>query len=618
MGTRSKNIILVTAKSQLRIAYKIYDRLSCPGRECLILAADELEVKDKRYSARNFKYYQEILKINFSQIRQEAYDIFYALANQELSCGLSLRELTTYKGVSMWDLCPQFVFDKLIPSLYYINIFTKALELEGIDGLYLIDDQDSMANLITLLAEERSIKVIINSSKGGNRGKKMLFNYLRLLKKIKRLVLSLILSLFSFIKGPRLNKKYDFLFFAPVDRLLITMLPVIMRYNKNERLVISLPFAGSAKRLRENRIPYLDFYGLKIYSLFGPKKKMILKKAKFILRLDKGQFDNISYRGIHIGFLLRRIVEKAIDEEFPEKMREVDIVRKIVFKFRPRVVVMSDVSFSIGIILKNLSVHTVAVQSLHAEDFILYCRPAADAFIVHGEFWKDFLTKYNIEPEKIWVIGCPRLEMLSNNKRNRIKTNILLKNKTLKKIVVYGTNYSTLGQASIRYQNIQRFESVCEAIKNIKEAYLVVKMHPYDNDYSLYKRIARDIGLEDYCILKKVETLSLLERCDLLITHISGISYEAVLMDKDVILLSSEDDFRTDDIWDFRKFGAAMTVNKPQDLEKYIFKSLFDSRTKSELKQNRQNYIFGHAYEMDGNASNRAKEVINRFCYSPA
>lgn len=613
MNAKFETIIFVAKRSQLDIAYQLYRNTVLENKNPLILTEFAVKADENKYQTRNLSFYQEFFKIGFCRIRDDAYSLFYSIAKQENSNNRSFSEFTAYKGISLWDISPQYVFDKLIPLLYRINIFDAFFDFEKPKELYLVDNGDNLVNIIKLVAQKRSVNTIINT---GNcihlRYKKDVFKYLMFFKIIKRFILSLIFSLLNLAKGAYLNKNYKVLFFAPTDRFLITMLPVIAKYKKNERLVINLPFSGSSSRLKENKISYFDFYGFKIYNPLDIMKRKILKKIKNALK--KWPFESIAYKDIIIGPLLCDIIKRTISEEFFERMREVDIVKKITLNFKPEVVVASDISYSTGIIVKHLSIRLVGIQSLHSEDFILYSPPIADAFIVHGIFWKDFLTKYNVESSKISITGCPRLEALGNDKKSQRQIDVLLKDKEPKKIVVYGTNYSALGQASIKYQNVQRFQGVCDSIRNIKEVYLVVKMHPYDKDLVLYKTIAKKAGLTNYAIKKNIEMLNLLKSCDLLITHISAISYEAVLMDKDVILLSNDNDLRSDDSWDFRSYGAAVTVNRLTELEDYVRKILFDSQIKSELKQNRKSYIFEHAYKMDGFASERAKEVINSFC----
>ena len=108
--------------------------------------------------------------------------------------------------------------------------------------------------------------------------------------------------------------------------------------------------------------------------------------------------------------------------------------------------------------------------------------------------------------------------------------------------------------------------------------------------------------------------LKVLKSCDLLITHLSKASYEAVLMNKNVLLLCYNSDFISDDIWDFKRYDAVMSVQNFSDLEYCIRKALFDPSTQFLLRKNRAEYIPEHVYKLDGNASIRVKEIIDRFC----
>lgn len=86
------------------------------------------------------------------------------------------------------------------------------------------------------------------------------------------------------------------------------------------------------------------------------------------------------------------------------------------------------------------------------------------------------------------------------------------------------------------------------------------------------------------------------------------------MMDKDVITLYNSSDYRYDDVWDFKRYGAVIAIDKISELESYIRKVLFDPEIKSILKKNREVYIGEHAYKIDGRSSERVKEVIDNFC----
>ena len=150
-------------------------------------------------------------------------------------------------------------------------------------------------------------------------------------------------------------------------------------------------------------------------------------------------------------------------------------------------------------------------------------------------------------------------------------------------------------------------------MKNIKEAHLIIKLHPYEEDLNLYKDIAKKAELLNYSIIKDIEILKLIRRSDLVITHNSTTSFEAVLLDKNVISLCGVSNFEPEDIWNFRKYNAVITLDNLENLEKCIRNALFDLETISRLKKGREGYVREYAYKLDGNASIRVKKVIDQF-----
>lgn len=613
MSCKFKALILVTDKAQLGYLANLYEHLFAKGKKALIFAP-EVKIKNNTYITRDLEYYQEIFKISYSQIKQETYKLFYSLADRYVYNGISLRELTNYKGVSLWDLSSPYVFADLMHTLYYINILDKILALEEPSEVYAINNS-ILADIFSLLCKKWHIAFVVGSFKQSvfPSLKKVFSKYLIFVKRAKRLCVSIYYSVYNFLKSYNLKGKYRVIFFAPAERFFISMLPVILKYKNNERLVINTFSPGSSKRIRENKIPYMDFYGYKLYSLFSWRISKFLKKIKDTIY--KNSFlDDVLYKNLPLGLLLANLFEKTIGEHFPDKIREIDIVRKIILTYKPKVVVAADAYLNIILIAKSLSISVVATLSMHPEDFIFYGPVSADAVTVDGNFWKEYLLQHNVEANRIWVVGSPRGDFIHKKNISLKESNLINNFNNKEKIIVFATNYSSLAMGSIRYQNIKRIRNVCNVMKNISEAHLIIKLHPYDNDRNIYKSIVRQAGLTNCNIVKNIDMFGLLYSCDLLITHISAVSYEAVLMDKNVILLCTNSDFCSDDVWDFNRYNAVITVDKLSELESHIRNALFDTETQETLRRNRREYIYEHIYKLDGNASERIKEVIDRFC----
>jgi CDP-glycerol glycerophosphotransferase (TagB/SpsB family) len=255
----------------------------------------------------------------------------------------------------------------------------------------------------------------------------------------------------------------------------------------------------------------------------------------------------------------------------------------------------------------------VVLQCSHPEELIYFSPPLADAITVDGNYWREYLSRNNVDFSKIWITGPAKLDISLNTKLGLRKLSLEREIDKSKNTVIFTTPYSSLAMGVMEYEKIEKFKSVCNALKSIDNIFFVVKLHPFDNDWDVYEKIVKAAGLSDYNIVKNVDMLSLLGHCDLLITYFSVVGYEAVLMDKNVILLSKITDFRSDDVWDFGRFRAVIAVDNYKELEHYIRQALFDAEVIARLRENRKEYILEHAYRLDGDASSRIKEVIDKF-----
>lgn len=616
MDNEFKSLILVAHKRQLMDAFRLYDRLLFVGKCPLILTDYGIELENKKYSYRSMYDYQKKFKINHSALWQAQYNLTQRLAEQKMPLGETLRRLTNYKDVSLWDLSIPFIFSKLKPILYDIIITDVILDFEKPREVYIINGINKLEQIFCLLCKKKNINFSIEYPKNNDYflwAKKVCRECLFFIKRTKRLFLSLYFLIINFLKFPRLNKRFEILFFAPIERFFISMLPVIQKYKDDKRLVINLFPFDNFKKLIKNKIFYLDFYGFKIYSLFYWKNRNFLKRIKDSIFCDDALFSNILYKGVIIGSLLNDMFEGLIYEEFPEKIRYVDIVRKIFSAFKPKVIVVTDNSFEFSLIAKSLSKTVVALQTGHVEEFISRGPVVADALTVDGNYWKDYLVKRGVNANKIYVTGITQLDILENKNFSQ-ENNQLSQFYKSKKRVIFADGHSQSGIGITSYEWIEQIRLVCNAMKNISDAHLIIKPHPYSKDPGIYKTIAEEMGLSIYTIVKNIDMLSLLCSCDLLIANYSKACCDAIMMDKDVISLYYSSTYHYNDVWDFEKFNPVIAIDKTSELESYIRKVLFDPQIKSMLKKNREVYIREHVYKIDGKSSERVKEVIDNFC----
>jgi predicted glycosyltransferase len=370
---------------------------------------------------------------------------------------------------------------------------------------------------------------------------------------------------------------------------------------------------ASARKLKKNKIFYTEFSGYRLSNLFKRITAVVMRNIRCAVYESNSFLAKETYNSLPIGWLLSDLLEKVFDEEFPRKAQEIDAIRKIILTYKPKVIVIRDCFFNISIIAKSMSIPVVAMQTSHADEFIFPARVVADAMTVDGNYWKEYLERNAVDPSRIWITGSPKFDILHNNGFGYKNSDLKLELDKSKKLIVFATSYSALALGMLEYERTSHIHSLFSAVKNIKDVHLIVKLHPFEKDISTYRKIAHSVGLLNYSVVNNIDILDLLYKSDLLVTYFSTTAYEAVLMNKNVILLNSNSNFNPVDFWDFKRYGVAICADSPQKLEGYIRKALFDPETISCLNAKRKEYIFDHAYRIDGKATERVREVISRF-----
>lgn len=616
MSEKYDSLIFIDAKSQISEAYKIYDMLSAKDMRPLILKDHDIEITNTKYASRSIYYYQGFSQINFYKINADAYGLFHMLADKKISPKANLRQFTDYKGVSLWDLSAQYIFARLMSIFYYINLLEVVLDTEKPGYFYAIDKESAFAGIFSLLCEKKSINF---TSTGRNSGfwpleiKKIRGFLSSALKRLMRVCRCCYLAMLNFKKSFHLKEKYKVLFFAPIERCFLHMIPVILEYEMGERLVINNFSDGTAKRMKEYGIFYMDLQGYNFFGLFNWKVIANLRRIRSILYNNEAFFSGVVYNGIDIGRLLADIYRGATFDRMPEEISRVDIVRRIIKSYRPDVIVVSDNSFEVSLIAKSLNIPVVGIQTGHPSEFNCFIPFVGDAATVEGNYWKECLRNRGVDPNLIHITGPAKFDLLYNDALRLKNGNLWKERNGSEKIVVFATNHAEAGMKIINHERLRQGKSICTALKNIPDARLIIKLHPFDSDFNIYRDIAKEVGLLNYTIIRDTDALKLLYNCDLLITYNSKLSYEAVLMGKKVITLSESSGFiNDDDIWDFERYGVALSIGNLDKLENYIRNALLDSEASLSLEANRSEYILEHAYKIDGRAAERIKEVVNR------
>jgi hypothetical protein len=226
---------------------------------------------------------------------------------------------------------------------------------------------------------------------------------------------------------------------------------------------------------------------------------------------------------------------------------------------------------------------------------------------VLSQFEKEVYSSLGVPPEKIFITGQPRFDLIWEEKSSP-------KEQTLPKlgiaqnqgVIVLATEPLVELHVWTKQQREQLVRAVANALEELPDKQLVIKLHP-DESIETYGEILSTIGKDKAIVCRDVDIYELLHACELLLVGDSTVGLEAMLFDKPVINLNFTG---SPSVMGYAESGAALGAYKEEDLAPAIQKALHDLQVRKELEQNRKRFISKHVYQRDGQASKRVAELI--------
>ncbi len=223
----------------------------------------------------------------------------------------------------------------------------------------------------------------------------------------------------------------------------------------------------------------------------------------------------------------------------------------------------------------------------------------ADLTLVWGDYWKEILvSKGNFDPNSVKITGQMRTDIipLLLTHAGEVKSEFTQNSR----LVVFASQ--PIPDPSLRWQAAH---DVFMAFAGIKEANLVVKLHPAEkNDVQYYTEIAHQAGYKNPRFLYDVDLYELIAACDLLITCYSTVGGETIYFGKPLIIL---DHHRTD-LLGYHADGVAWQAIDAESLA-----SLSNGILQGELFSDKEKYavfIQKYAFKIDGKATQRCLSAI--------
>jgi hypothetical protein len=233
------------------------------------------------------------------------------------------------------------------------------------------------------------------------------------------------------------------------------------------------------------------------------------------------------------------------------------------------------------------------------------CPPfVVDKIAVTGEFAKNKLMDCGIEDERIVVTGQPSYDSLIEAQKHFSRDAICRKLglDPAKKIIVYTTENLP------PRENEKMARIICRTVKGIPNVEFVIKVHPSELDLSVYKNLIEESGL-NALIIRQASIYEVLYVCDIVITGFSATALDAMILDKPVITVNFTG---LEDPLPFAESDATIGVYEEKDFIGALKSGLCDEDTRVKLKRAREEFIYEHAYKLDGKATYRVIELLEQ------
>lgn len=236
---------------------------------------------------------------------------------------------------------------------------------------------------------------------------------------------------------------------------------------------------------------------------------------------------------------------------------------------------------------------------------IRYGHGESTKIAVFGEETKRLLISEGVSPDKIEITGSSKFDQLYYYK-NCPKSNIFHKYNInpKKKVVLIITEYFV---ESNKWTKIQRKEFICsiiDAISNMDDIHLIIKLHPpYENkeDYIQITKNIKNIPITIFIYENLHEIITI---CDVAISVSSTAILEAMALNKPVIILNL---FKQNRPLDFKDKGVIYVDKK--ELIYPAINNLFNNNEyidKNKMKQ----FVTSQVYKIDGKSSERIADLV--------
>lgn len=508
-----------------------------------------------------------------------------------------------YEGISLPNLVEMNIFS-FWPVFLKLEILLRFIKKHNPKNIHLITNYGEDIRILKELIKNKEInfsfKLIMVKERKRREFKKIFYPFIARFQNI-------LLKLY-FIR----NNKKNILFLGNVRQTL----PLLKELKKNKDYKVIRAGENLGRGLF---VDHSDYY-LTFKRNSNKKLKRFMQKKFYEFVSDKNFKKNINLLTLKDKF------KKIFLEDFTTLISFINEFKKISSKIHIIVTHNDILPFekSLVLVANKLNIPTLTM----IEGFLpdkqmgkngLFIPFNAEKIALFSKSQRNFILKhYKIKNDKLNVIGYPLFDLYYNE--TPIKKDEIYKRYNIpldKKIILYtAERYSkdkfkgSIFGAFTQKQCELIYKELFRSFKNFKDLFLIVKKHPSGSaDDELINNVAKKLNFNNYVISKDLDIYNLLNASHAIITRLSNMGLEAMLLGKYVIIMDTC--FDSNDNFNYTQFNAALHAKKPGEL-KLALKNLFIKNTQIKLKKNIRKFINHHYSVNDGRSSKRMASLINK------
>ncbi len=551
-------------------------------------------------------------------IDEEAMTFVRGLPNFEKSG--RFKSSCIHQDIFLWELMEVEVWGFFVDILKAIHIVERSIDTEKPDKIIVIDDDGLYGNVLKTKSLEKvqvlSIQPKIISSlkcRFVNWSMPYIFRYMRQWRRLKPAAIKNL----GHINSKAIKNKILVGYFGRFSYMITAYAKELKKNDKNEIIVLGKSsIMGSSvptitprdkDKFEKEDITFKAFEGYmtqKIYEKVDEEVRSLEKKWNYLKR-DHTFKNSVTYKDFELWDLAKYKFLFLFFVRFPKLIEEIEIMKYVIDIEKADIIITeNDRSPFAKMLLEvgNLAdLPTLIVEHAMITDHPIYGHSSADKIAVMGEYMKRVRIKKGVNPNRIVITGQPRYDILTQ--KNRFRKEDICKQLKIdpdKRIILFAATHSSEEGSELLIRGIY------EAAERYPETVLVVKPHPGDSD-NLYREIANEMNVNTVITFDYL--YELLHACDILITTHSAVGLEAMIVDKPVITINLTN---KPDPYPYAESGAAIGVYKSEGIPLAIKKALYDPQAKKALEVNRKKFVYEHAYKMDGLASRRVADLIEK------